>query len=159
MRVFQAAALVLFGATPAAAQGTPSAPPKMAFYAPSALQWKDGPTALPKGTRMAILEGDPTQPGVFTLRIKFPAGFKVSPHYHSQTEHATVISGALQLGMGPAFDRSAMRTLQAGSFGFWVAGTPHFAWFETETVLQLHGQGPWTVTYVHPADDPRKPAP
>jgi len=49
--------------------------------------------------------------------------------------------------------------LPAGAFGYWVAGTPHFAWFETETVLQMHGQGPWTVTYVNPADDPRKPAP
>ena len=108
---------------------------------------------------LLLIEGDPTQAGVFTMRIKFPAGFTVAPHYHSQTEHATVVSGALHIGMGPTFDRSAMQVLQAGSFGFWVAGTPHFAWFEHETVLQLHGQGPWTVTYVNPADDPRKPAP
>ena len=163
MRVFLAAGLVFFGAVPAAAQGTPTSPPvdpaRMALYPSGEIQWKEGPASLPKGTRMAILEGDPTQPGAFTMRIKFPAGFKVAPHFHSQTEHATVISGALHLGMGPTFDRSAMGTLPAGSFGYWVAGTPHFAWFDDETVLQLHGQGPWTVTYVNPADDPRKPAP
>ena len=27
---------------------------------------------------------------------------------------------------------------------------------EGETILQLHGKGPWTITYVNPADDPRK---
>jgi quercetin dioxygenase-like cupin family protein len=156
MRVFLVTGLVLFGAARAAAQNDPV---KMSLYPPGEIVWKDGPASLPKGAKMAVLEGDPTQAGVFTMRIKFPAGFTVAPHYHSQTEHATVISGALHLGMGPTFDRGAMRVLQTGSFGFWVAGTPHFAWFEHETVLQLHGQGPWTVTYVNPADDPRKPAP
>jgi quercetin dioxygenase-like cupin family protein len=156
MRVFPMAGLVLLLAAPAAAQ---TEPVKMSLYAAGEIVWKDGPASLPKGAKMAILEGDPTQPGVFTMRIKFPAGFKVSPHYHSQTEHATVISGALSLGMGPTFDQKSMRVLSAGDFGYWVAGTPHFAWFERETVLQLHGQGPWTVTYVNPADDPRKPAP
>jgi hypothetical protein len=156
MRVFLVAGLVLIGAVPATAQSDPT---KMALYPSGEIQWKEGPASLPKGAKMAVLEGDPTQPGVFTMRLKFPGGFNVAPHYHSQTEHATVISGALHLGMGPTFDKSALRLLQAGSFGYWVAGTPHFAWFEGETVLQLHGQGPWTITYVNPADDPRKPAP
>lgn len=155
MRAFLLAGLVLFGASAAAAQDSV----RMGLHPADGIQWKEGPASLPKGTPMAILEGDPTQPGGFTMRLKFPARFKVSPHYHSQTEHATIISGTLHLGMGPTFDRSAMRVLQAGSFGYWVAGTPHFAWFENETVLQLHGQGPWTITYVNPADDPRKSAP
>jgi quercetin dioxygenase-like cupin family protein len=156
MRVFLVAGLILLAAAPAAAQGDPV---KVSLHPSGEIEWRDGPASLPKGTMMAILEGDPSQAGVFTMRLKFPAGFKVAPHYHSQTEHATVISGALNLGMGPTFDRGAMRVLQAGSFGYWVAGTPHFAWFDGETVLQLHGQGPWTITYVNPADDPRKPAP
>jgi len=161
MRVLLFAGLALSGATTIAAQNpsAPSEPAKMTLYPSSEIQWKDGPASLPKGAKMAILEGDPTQPGVFTMRIKFPAGFRVSPHYHSQIEHATVISGTLHLGMGSTFDKDATRVLHAGDFGFWVPGTPHYAWFEGETVLQLHGQGPWTVTYVNPADDPRKPAP
>lgn len=156
MRTMLIGGLILLGAAPVAAQHDTV---KMSLHPAAEIEWKDGPASLPKGAKMAVLEGDPTQPGFFTMRIKFPAGFKVSPHVHSQTEHATVISGALSLGMGATFDRSAMRVLPAGSFGFWVAGTPHYAWFEQETVLQLHGQGPWTITYVNPADDPRKPAP
>jgi quercetin dioxygenase-like cupin family protein len=131
----------------------------MILYPPTGIQWKDGPPSLPKGVRMAILEGDPTQPGVFTIRFRFPDGFRVGPHWHTQTEHATVISGVLHLGMGDRFDRGATRALAAGSFGYWPAGTRHFAWMEGETILQLHGQGPWTVTYVDPADDPRKATP
>ncbi len=156
MRMLLVIGLAICVAAPARAQQDSV---KLSLHPVESLQWKDGPASLPKGAMMTILEGDPTKPGIFTMRIKFPAGFKVSPHIHSQTEHATVISGALSIGMGPTFDRSKLQVLPAGSFGFWDAGTPHFAWFEKETVLQMHGQGPWTVTYVNPADDPRKPAP
>jgi hypothetical protein len=123
---------------------------------PSAeVQWKDGPASLPRGVKVALLEGDPAQTGVFTMRLKFPDGTQVLPHWHTQTEHATVIAGVLHIGMGEKFDRQATRPMPAGSFGFWPAGTRHFAWMEGETILQLHGQGPWTLTYVNPADDPR----
>jgi quercetin dioxygenase-like cupin family protein len=132
------------------------APPSMTLYPAAEIQWKDGPPSLPKGAQMAVLEGDPSQPGMFTLRFRFPDGFRVGPHRHTQTEHATVLSGVLHLGMGESFDRQGARTLVAGSFGFWPAGTPHYAWAEGETVLQLHGQGPWSISYVNPADDPRK---
>lgn len=128
----------------------------MTTYPIGELKWVDGPATLPKGTKMVILEGDPATAGVFTMRIKFPAGMIVSPHFHTQTEHATVISGTLHIGIGENFDKAATRALPAGSFGFWSAGMKHFAWMEGETVLQLHGQGPWTITYVNAADDPRK---
>jgi len=135
---------------PATSQGA------MTLYAASEIQWREGPPSLPKGVQMAVLEGDPAQPGLFTLRFRFPDGFRVAPHRHTQTEHATVISGVLHLGMGERFDRETARALGAGSFGFWPAGTPHFAWAEGETILQLQGLGPWTITYVNPADDPRR---
>ena len=127
----------------------------MALYPGGVLEWKPASAAMPKGVQMAILEGDPSQAGGFTMRLKFPAGTRVFPHFHTQTEHATVISGVLHLGMGEHFDSAATQRLTQGSFGYWVAGTKHYAWFESETVLQLHGQGPWTVSYVNPADDPR----
>jgi quercetin dioxygenase-like cupin family protein len=145
--------LVVLAAATARAQGV------MTTYPVADIQWKDGPATLPKGTKMVVLEGDPTKAGVFTMRIKFPAGMIVSPHFHTQTEHATVMSGVLHVGVGDKFDKTATRSLPAGSFGFWPAGMKHFAWMEGETVLQLHGQGPWTITYVNPADDPRKSAP
>lgn len=127
----------------------------MTLVPAQAITWRDGPASLQAGVKLALLEGDPAQPGVFTMRLKFPDGFQVRPHWHTQMEHATVIAGVLHIGMGEIFDRQATSAMPAGSFGFWPAGTRHFAWMEGETILQLHGQGPWTITYVHPADDPR----
>ncbi len=84
----------------------------IALFQGTDLEWKDGPPSLPKGAKMAILEGDPTQPGVFTMRLRFPDGFQVFPHWHTQTEHATVIKGTLHLGMGDRFDRSSTTALR-----------------------------------------------
>lgn len=151
--------LCLGAATCLASAARAQDPAPMHLYPAGEIQWTEGPASLPKGTMITVLEGDPTQAGVFTIRIKFPANFQVPPHMHTQTERATVISGVLHLGMGDHFDRKATRPMPAGSFGYWPAGIKHFAWMEGETVLQLYGQGPWTVTYVNPADDPRKPKP
>jgi len=145
---------LIVGVRPVLAQG--AAPGAMTLYPGGELKWGEGPASLPKGVQMAVLEGDPAKPGMFTLRFRFPDGFRVGPHLHTQTEHATVLAGVLHLGMGERFDRSNTRALAAGSFGFWPAGTPHYAWAEGETILQLHGQGPWTISYINPADDPRK---
>ena len=133
----------------------PQAQQPMTLYPGGVVEWKGGPASLPAGVQSAILEVDPTKPGPFTMRLKFPAGLKVRPHFQSETEHATVMSGTLHLGMGERFDSASAKALPAGSFGFWLAGTRHFAWFEGETVLQVSGIGPWTVTYVNPTDDPR----
>ena len=127
----------------------------MGLFPASEIQWVDGPPSLAKGARMTVLEGDPAKEGMFTMRLRFPDGFIVNPHYHSQVEHVTVISGTLHFGMGDKFNRAKTQPMPAGSFGFWPIGMKHFAYTEGETVLQLHGKGPWTITYVNPADDPR----
>jgi hypothetical protein len=127
----------------------------MGLFLPREIKWQEGPASLAKGAKMAILEGDPTKAGVFTMRLWFPDGFVVAPHWHSQIEHVTVIQGTLNIGMGEKFDRAATRAMPAGSFGFWPINMRHFGWMKGETVLQLHGMGPWTVTYVNPSDDPR----
>ena len=128
----------------------------MGLFVPADVKWLEGPASLQKGAKMVILEGDPTKEGPFTMRLWFPDGFVVAPHSHTQVEHVTVLSGVLNFGMGEKFDRGATRAMPAGSFGFWPVGMRHFAWAKGETVLQLHGRGPWTVTYVNPADDPRQ---
>jgi hypothetical protein len=125
------------------------------FYPPAEVKWKDGPGSLPAGAKFAVLEGDPTKEGPFVMRLWFPDGFRIQPHWHPKVERITVISGTFNLGMGEKFDQSATRELTAGTFGFWPAGMRHFAWAKGETVLQLHGTGPWMITYVNPADDPR----
>jgi hypothetical protein len=128
----------------------------MGLFLPRDIAWGSGPASLRPGAKAAVLEGDPTRPGVFTMRLWLPNGFEVRPHWHSQVEHVTVLSGVLHFGMGEKFDRGATRPMPAGSFGYWPIGMRHFAWAEGETVLQLHGRGPWTVTYVRSADDPRQ---
>jgi len=127
----------------------------MHLYPPTTIEWKPGPAALPPGAKMAVLEGDPTKEGPFVVRFQFPDGYHVAPHTHPKTERVTVISGALYLATGEALDRNSAKKLPAGSFGYWPAGMKHAGWSEGETIIQLHGIGPWQINYVNPADDPR----
>ena len=103
-------------------------------------------------------DGDPAKEGPFVMRLSLPAGYKVQPHQHSQTENATVIDGQFMVGMGDKFDAKAMKTLKAGGFGSIPAKTNHYAMAKTHVVLQIHGEGPFDLTYVNPADDPSKAA-
>ncbi|HXP34016.1 MAG TPA: cupin domain-containing protein [Chthoniobacterales bacterium] len=128
---------------------------EIGFHSPNAVQWKTGPPSLPAGAKMAVLEGDPTKEGPFVMRLQAPDGYHVPAHTHPKTERVTVISGTMFLAMGDNLDRSAAKTLPAGTYGFWPAGMKHAAWFQGETVFQLHGIGPWQINYLNPADDPR----
>jgi hypothetical protein len=128
---------------------------EMSLYPAADIQWKDGPASLAAGAKVAVLEGDPTKEGFFTMRLWFPDGFKVLPHWHPRVEHVTVIKGALNIGMGEKFDQTVTREMSEGTFGFWSPGMRHFAWAKGDTIIQLHGIGPWMITYVNPADDPR----
>jgi uncharacterized protein (TIGR02246 family) len=120
------------------------------------LVWRDAPPSLPPGAKIAVLEGDPAQPGPFTFRLKFPAGYRIPPHFHPVIEHATIVSGALSIGQGERWDDTKLVRLDAGDFIHMPPGTRHFVMATGETVIQLHSTGPWGVTYVNPQDDPRK---
>jgi quercetin dioxygenase-like cupin family protein len=128
----------------------------MRLYPAADIQWRDGPPALPKGAMLAVLEGDPAKEGPFVMRIKLPDGYRVPPHTHPKTERVTVLSGALCIGMGGTFAEKAVREMPAGSYGYWPVGMKHFALTKGETVIQLHGTGPWGIQYINPDDDPRK---
>ena len=122
---------------------------------PSEMEWKDA-SGLPPGTKIAVIEGPMTEAKPFIIRAKFPAGTEVPPHYHSQIEHVTVISGVFKLGMGDKLDPAATKALPVGSVSYMQPNTHLFALFNEETVVQIHGTGPWTITYLNPEDDPRK---
>jgi quercetin dioxygenase-like cupin family protein len=111
--------------------------------------------ALP-GAQIAVIQGPLNEAKPFIARLKFLANAKVPAHSHTAIEHATVLSGVLNMGAGDKLDASKTQPLGPGSVSIMQPGTNHFAWFGEETVIQLHGVGPWTVTYVDPADDPRK---
>ena len=125
------------------------------FLNASDLKWVDGPPSLPSGAKVALLEGNPTAEGPFTMRLQLPDGYSIPPHSHPAVEHVTVISGTFNLGMGEKFDKSGGKSLPAGSFAFMPPGMKHFAWVNGETVVQVHGVGPWKINYVNAADDPR----
>jgi ChrR Cupin-like domain len=126
------------------------------LFTPGAIKWMDAPNALPAGAKLAVLEGNPFNPGLYTMRLSMPAGYKIPPHSHLKVEHVTVLSGKFNLGMGEKFDESKGNGMPVGTFGFLPAQMKHFAWASEETVIQLHGEGPWEINYVNPSDDPRK---
>lgn len=116
------------------------------LMSPDKLVWQKD-KALP-GVKMAILYGNPSKSGPFTIRLKFPANYQILAHSHPALEQDTVISGALNLGMGKSFDEKKTIKLMAGSFFAVSPGVTHFAWTSEETVLQITGQGPWQINYV-----------
>jgi quercetin dioxygenase-like cupin family protein len=126
------------------------------ILAPGDVEWRDGPASIPAGARFAVLEGDPSQRGFFTLRLWLPDGYVIPPHSHPGVERLTVIQGTFRLGMGERVDPTATRALEPGSYFSMPPGMNHFAIAEGETVVQLTSIGPWQLTYVNPADDPRR---
>lgn len=119
------------------------------------IKWQKGPASLPAGAEMAVLEGDPSKPGPFVFRVKVPDGFTIAPHTHPKAERLTVIAGTFHIAMGEKVDKNTGKTMPTGSFGYWPAGMKHFAWVTSETIVQFHGDGPWQINYLNPADDPR----
>ncbi|WP_342118258.1 cupin domain-containing protein [Pseudoduganella sp. OTU4001] len=130
--------------------------PVSAMHLGNEMKWGDAPPTLPKGAKLAVLQGDPGKPGPFVMRLSAPAGYKVPPHMHSQIENVTVIKGALLLGMGEKLDEKSAKSHAAGEFVAIPAKTNHYAIFKGATIVQLHGEGPFDITYVNPDDDPSK---
>jgi hypothetical protein len=126
---------------------------------PDEMKWGPGPPSLPPGAKLAVLEGNPAQAGApFTLRVLFPNGYMIPPHWHPTAEHVMVLKGKINLGVGDKFDRSAAKVMPEGSFMVMPQGTRHFAWTRGETIIQVYGTGPFEVNYVNPGDDPRNKA-
>lgn len=128
--------------------------PAHQMYMAKDLKWQDTPS-LP-GAKISVLEGPMTEAKPFIARIKMPANFKIAPHWHPAIEHVTVISGAFAMGTGEKWDDKAMHTLAPGDVMIMQPKTPHYAMAKGETVVQIHGVGPWSVNYVNAADDPAK---
>jgi quercetin dioxygenase-like cupin family protein len=125
------------------------------IVAPEDLEWAPGPGSLPRGAEYVVIQGNPAEAGPLALRLRFPAGYRIPAHSHPQIEHITVLSGIFNIGIGDALDEEKGDAMPAGSFVVMPKGHNHFAWTEEETVVQLHSIGPWGITYVDPADDPR----
>jgi uncharacterized protein DUF4437 len=121
------------------------------------IKWGPAPPDIPKGAETAVLHGDPSKKAPFTMRLKMPAGYKIPPHWHSNDEQLTILSGTLILHMGDTMDAPA-HNLVSGGFHFLPGKMHHAAETKVETVVQLSGMGPFDIHYLNPADNPNKHA-
>lgn len=141
-------------ATLAAETSSPAWEPVMVV--PEELTWSDV-ASLPKGAKMAVIAGNLKEAVPFIVRFKFPADYQVAPHTHPATENVTVISGTIYFGAGEEADPEKAQKLPPGSVAVMPSGVPMFGWTkDEEAIIQVHGIGPWGITYLNPEDDPRK---
>lgn len=120
------------------------------------LKWVDGPASLPKGAKVALLEGNPGEAGPFTLRLMVPANYEIKPHWHPAIEHVSVIKGSFSMGAGESFDKAKATVINEGGFAVMPEKFVHYAFSPDGATIQLHGIGPWQIIYVKDSDDPRK---
>ncbi len=123
---------------------------------PDDVKWGPAPPVLPAGAQAAVLAGDPSKAEPFVIRVKLPDGYKVPPHWHPTDENVTVLEGTFLMGKGDQFNAESATALPAGSFVRMPKELRHFAQAKGETIIQVHGMGPFQFTYVNEADDPRK---
>ena len=94
---------------------------------PDKIEWK-APAVSP-GPSTAVLYGDPSKPGVYVSRTKFPAGFKLMPHTHPDDWRTVVVlSGTIYFGLGDNWDESKLQARPAGAFFSEARAVPHFVW-------------------------------
>ncbi len=122
----------------------------------SKLKWTDAPSVGP-GAKIAVIEGDLKSSEPFTFRLKVPANFKVGVHTHPTTERVTVISGTLFFAVGDKFDAAKAKAYKPGDAFLIPSGMPMYAYTKgAETIVQIHGTGPWGITYLEDAPGKKK---
>jgi hypothetical protein len=136
---------------------TRNAPAKLAEKAvmvnTTDMKWMAAPPIFPPGARMAVIQGDPNG-ATYTVRLKAGDGYRIPAHWHPKAENVTVISGTFHVGLGDKLDESKGTMITPGGFASMPAHVHHYAWFTGETEVQVHGIGPFQLTYVNPADTP-----
>ncbi len=121
---------------------------------PEDLTW--GPVgSMGEGAEIAIIEGDLSEEAPFTFRLRLEDGYEIRPHVHPAYERVTVISGTLHFAHGESFEPEATTRLPVGGYAIMAPGDAMFGYAEGETIIQLHGTGPWGIDYIDPDDDPR----
>ena len=148
MKMVLSMAALALSLSPALAQ-----PSQHAMVNANEVQWKEAPPSLP-GAQVSLLYGDPAKDGMFVMRLKLPANYRVPAHTHPTDEIVTVISGEFNVGMGKEFNDSALKPYTAGALIAMPPGTAHFVRTkQQEAVVQISTKGPWKLEYVNPNDD------
>jgi quercetin dioxygenase-like cupin family protein len=140
-----------------ASAGFLAAPDAMAqsLADPASLLWAV-PTTLPTSALVAVVSGDPTAPGESTFLISMPNGYQIPPHFHPSPTHVEVREGTLLVGIGDKLDPKRTRPLAAGDSATAPAGMHHFWIARGRTVVSMTFIGPFTITYLHAEDAPRR---
>jgi hypothetical protein len=107
---------------------------------------------IPSEQWIEKISGDMDKPGLpFVIRIHHDAGYIVFPHTHPEDENITVLKGSWALGMGPRVKMSELKPMELGAFGFVPKEMEHFGYAKVETILQVHGIGPFINVPIDPA--------
>ena len=151
---FLAGLVALFASVPVQAAQDAT---QIIHIAPDKVTFSANP-AWPAGPQTAVMAGDPSRPGPYSVRVRIPAHLTIMPHSHpDEIRMVTVLSGTLYYSFGDEFDERKLQPLAAGTFMTEPKGIPHFAQTRDEDVIvQLFAIGPTGTTYINPADDPRK---
>jgi quercetin dioxygenase-like cupin family protein len=144
LAVLVAASGVVPGASGCGGQGSAAA---------GSLHWSV-PPVLPPGALIAVVSGDPTRPGPFTLLVSMPNGYRIPPHSHPSYEHVEVKEGTLLVGTGDLLDPKMTQALAAGDSATAPAGMDHFSIAKGRTLLSVTFMGPYTITYLRAEDAP-----
>jgi quercetin dioxygenase-like cupin family protein len=113
------------------------------------LKW----TPIIKGCDVAAVDGDMNAEGTpFVLRFRCADGSKIPAHWHPTDENVTVLKGTFLVGMGETFDESKMQTMNVGNFVSMPKEVRHYAMSKGETIVQVHGAGPFKVNWVNPSE-------
>jgi anti-sigma factor ChrR (cupin superfamily) len=113
------------------------------------LKW----TPIIKGCDLAPVSGDPNAEGApFVVRLRCADGAKIPPHWHPTDENVTVLKGIFLAGMGETFDETKMMTMNVGNFVMMPKEMRHYAMSKGETIVQVHGAGPFKVNWVNPSE-------
>jgi quercetin dioxygenase-like cupin family protein len=122
---------------------------------PEDIEWKPF-AAFPPSVRLAVVVGQPSEPGPYVIRVKLPSGVKMMPHQHREDRVYTVISGVFYIGRGDQFDAAKLEAYPPGSVVILPGNTPHFHWAKSgEYVTQVTAIGPLGLEYMNLKDDPR----
>jgi len=139
----------------------PHQPGQKTFRAilPEEIDWKPFP-AFPPSARLAIIVGQPSQAGPYTIRVKVPGGVKLMPHKHPEDRVYTVSSGIFYVGVDDQFDTERLHAHPPGAVIILPRNTPHFHWAKSgENITQVAPIGPLGLESAHREDDPRNGRP
>jgi ketosteroid isomerase-like protein/quercetin dioxygenase-like cupin family protein len=124
----------------------PMDPSTMEMHSANSLVWGDLTAAgFAPGAKITALHGNPGGTGGFVLRLQFPDGYQIPLHWHPNGENVTVLSGSLSLGMGNAFDASALHTYGPGDFVYLPPHQSHYGQVHGATIVQVNGRGPFLI--------------